>query len=105
VERIADHVCMLDRGRLVLDVSLDDLRAQYRQIDAVFPALPAARDFQLAGVESIRTSGQQLRVFASGNTDAIVERARDFHASSIQVTPVGLREIFLEKVRTPDALV
>jgi hypothetical protein len=28
-----------------------------------------------------------------------VERARDFHASSIQVAPVGLREMFLEKVK------
>jgi hypothetical protein len=28
-----------------------------------------------------------------------VERARDFYASSIEVTPVGLREIFLQTAR------
>jgi ABC-2 type transport system ATP-binding protein len=99
VERIADQVCMLEKGRLVLDVSLDDMRQSYRQIDCVFPSLPAAREFQLAGVESIRAKGLQLSVFTSGNTEAIVERARDFHASSIQVAPVGLREMFLEKVK------
>jgi ABC-2 type transport system ATP-binding protein len=99
VERIADHVCMLDKGRLVMDMSLDELRESYRQLDFVFPALPAAREFQLKGVESIRARGLQLSVFSSGNTEAIIERARDFHASSIQVIPVGLREIFLEKVK------
>jgi ABC-2 type transport system ATP-binding protein len=99
VERIADHVCMLDKGRLVLDVSLDDLRESYRQLDFVFPSLPSEREFQIAGVESIRASGHQWCVFSSGNTDAIIERARDFHASSIQVVPIGLREIFLEKVK------
>jgi ABC-2 type transport system ATP-binding protein len=99
VERIADHVCMLEKGRLVLDVSLDEMRQSYRQIDCVFPSLPAEREFQLAGVESVRVKGLQLSVFTHGNTDAIVERARDFHASSIQVAPVGLREMFLEKVK------
>src|SRR6267154_2369969 len=33
VERIADQVCMLEQGQLVLDVSLDDMRERYRQID------------------------------------------------------------------------
>jgi ABC-2 type transport system ATP-binding protein len=99
VERIADQVCMLEKGRLVLDMSLDDLRESYRQLDFVFPALPPEREFQIAGVESIRASGHQWSVFSSGNTEAIIERARDFQASSIQVAPVGLREVFLEKVK------
>ena len=47
----------------------------------------------------VRAKGLQLSVLTSGNTDAIVKRARDFHASSIQVAPVGLREMFLDKVK------
>ena len=99
VERIADHVCILEKGRLIVDASLDDLRQSYRQINLVFSCLPDEREFQLAGVESIRTSGHQMAVFVSDNADAIVERARDFNASSIEVAPVGLREIFLQTVR------
>jgi ABC-2 type transport system ATP-binding protein len=99
VERIADHVCILDKGRLVLDASLDDLRQSYRRISLVFACPPDESAFQIAGVESIRTSGHQMAVFASGNADAIVERARDFDASSIEVAPVGLREIFLQTAR------
>jgi ABC-2 type transport system ATP-binding protein len=93
------ELLILDEPSEGLDMSLDDMREKYRQIDLVFPALPAEREFQIAGVESIRAKGHQLSVFSSGNTEAIVERARDFHASSIQVVPVGLREIFLEKVK------
>ena len=33
------------------------------------------------------------------NADAIMERARDLHAGSIEAAPVGLREIFLQKVK------
>jgi ABC-2 type transport system ATP-binding protein len=99
VERIADNVCILDKGRLVMDTSMDDVRQSYRQITLAFPEIPSEREFQLAGVERIRTSGHQMAVFASGNADAVVERARDFHATSINVMPVALRDIYLETVR------
>jgi ABC-2 type transport system ATP-binding protein len=101
VERVADQVCILHQGRLVMDASLDDIRLSYRQIDMVFPLLRAGlqSEFQLDGVESIRTSGHQMSVFASRNADAIMERARDLHAGSIEAAPVGLREIFLHKVK------
>ena len=95
VERISDHVCVIDKGRLVLDESLDVLRQSWRQIDLVFPWAPDEADFRIAGVERIRTRGQQMSLFASGNLEGIVERARDFRASAVDVTPVGLREIFL----------
>lgn len=99
VERIADNVCILDKGRLIMDTSMDDLCQSYRQITFVFPEAPIEQEFRLAGVERIRTSGHQMAVFASGNMDAIVERARDFHATSIDVSPVGLRDIYLQTVR------
>jgi ABC-2 type transport system ATP-binding protein len=99
VERIADHVCVLDKGSLVLDAPIDDLRQSYRRVDLVFRTPPQAAAFQISGVEDIRTRGNHMSIFASGNADAVVARARDFDASSIDVVPVGLREVFLQKVR------
>ena len=40
-----------------------------------------------------------MSVFASGNAEAVIERARDLDAVSVEVAPVGLREIFLETVK------
>jgi ABC-2 type transport system ATP-binding protein len=99
VERIADRVCMLHRGSLVLDASLEDMRQSYRQIDLVFPSLPDESDVRLAGVESIRASGRQMSVVVSSNAEMIIERAHDLHASSVEVSPIGLREIFLQTVK------
>lgn len=99
VERIADQVCILHAGRLVLDSSLDDLRQSYRRIDLIFPSVPAEHDFRIMGVEDVRTRGHQMRVLASKNADAVVARAHDFEATSIDVTPVGLRDVFLQKVK------
>ena len=99
VERIADQVCILHAGRLVLDSSLDDLRQSYRRIDLIFPSVPAEHDFRIMGVEDVRTRGHQMSVLASRNADAVIARAHDFEATSIDVTPVGLRDVFLQKVK------
>ena len=99
VERVADDVCVIHKGRLAMNGSLDDLRQSYRQIDLVFNAVPDEVEFRLPGVERIWTQGHQMRIFASGNSEAVVERARSFYASSIDVAPIGLREIFLQRVK------
>jgi ABC-2 type transport system ATP-binding protein len=99
VERVADHVCILDNGRLLVDASLDQLRQSYRRIDLVFRFPPPEREFRISGVEKIRTSGNALSVFASMNAEAVVERAHDLNVVSVEVTPVGLRDIFLETVK------
>jgi ABC-2 type transport system ATP-binding protein len=99
VERIADQICILHAGRLVLDSSVDDLRQSYRRIDLVFPSTPAEHNFRIAGIEDLRTRGHQMSVLASRNAEAVVARARDFQATSIDVTPVALRDVFLQKVK------
>lgn len=99
VERVADHVCILEKGLLILDLSMDDIRRSYRQVDMVFASPAIAEDFRIRGVESIRAEGQQLRVFTNGAADHVVELARNRKASSIQVTSLGLREIYLRLVK------
>lgn len=99
VERISDHVCILDKGRLVVDAPLDELRQFYRRIDLVFPSAPVEHEFRMTGVERIHASGRQVTVLVSRNTEAVVARAQDLNAVSVEVAPVGLRDIFLETVR------
>ena len=97
VERIADQICILHAGRLVLDSSLDDLRQSYRRIDLVFPSIPAEHNFRIAGIEDVRTRGHQMSVLASRNAEAVVARAHDFHATSIDVTPVDCETSFCKR--------
>jgi len=99
VERIADHVCILDNGQLLLNSSLDQLRQSYRRIELAFAFAPSEHDFRISGVEKIRTKERHMSIFASSNAEAVIERAHDLHAVSVEVAPVGLRDIFLETVK------
>ena len=40
-----------------------------------------------------------MRVVVSGNVELLVERAHDLRASSVEVAPIGLREVFTETVK------
>ncbi len=99
VERVADRVCMIHRGRLVMDTSLDDLRESYRQIDLIFSEAPNEVDFRMPGVERIIARGSQMRIVVSRNAEEVLERARMYEANSIDVAPISLREIFLDRVK------
>ena len=99
VERIADQVCVLEKGCLLLDAPLDQLRQFWRRIDLVFDVPPPEIEFHISGVESIRISGRQVSLFVSRNAEAVIERARRLQTVSVEVAPIGLREIFLETVK------
>lgn len=98
VERIANNVCIIDKGRLLLAASVDELRRSYQQITLFFNDLPAESEFQLPGVKCLRTTGLKMVLFISGNPQTVVERARDFNATSVDVSPLALRDIYLQTV-------
>ncbi|NUQ27149.1 MAG: ABC transporter ATP-binding protein [Acidobacteriaceae bacterium] len=98
VERIADDVLMIDGGATVLDMSLEQIRENYRRISLGF-SNPAPQLQSILGVEKMRCDGRQISILASSNADAIAQMGRDRGAVDIDVSPVNLREIFLETVQ------
>lgn len=101
VERIADDILVIDQGRLVLDITLDEMREKYRWVTLGFDCPASEEDFRMPGVERIRAKGRQVSVLTKGSAEALVERGRGLGAVSVDVTPVSLREVFLETVQGP----
>jgi ABC-2 type transport system ATP-binding protein len=102
VDQIADHVAIIDRGRAVVSGALDDLREQYRRIQLVFDGEAPAAAFTSPGVVSIKRKGRMLTVLSSAGADAVVAEAQRLNPLTVDVTPVPLKDIFLETVITED---
>ena len=98
VERIADDILMIDRGVAVLDMSLEQIRENYRRV-FLGCSTTAPRLESIAGVEKMHCDGRQITILASSNADAIARMGRDHGAVDIHVSPVNLREILLETVQ------
>ena len=101
VDQIADHIAIVDRGRTVLAGALDDLRDSYQRVQLVFAG--AAPDVQLRspGVVRATRDGRVLTVLTR-ERDALIAETQSLSPASVDVSPVTLKEIFLESVRTED---
>jgi ABC-2 type transport system ATP-binding protein len=100
VELIADHIGIIDRGRMVVTGSLDDMKLRYQRLQVVCVnsvELPAR---WADGVESVRQEGRMISILASHNVDAIIEQAQSLPGAVVECFPVTLKEIFLEHVRS-----
>jgi ABC-2 type transport system ATP-binding protein len=100
VDLIADHIGIIDQGKMIVAGSLDDIKARYQRLQVVFVnpvGLPAR---WADGVESVRQEGRAVSILASHNIDAIVEQARSIPGAVVERFPVTLKEIFLEHVRS-----
>ena len=100
VDLIADHIGIIDQGKMIVSGSLDDIKARYQRLQVVFEnrvELPAR---WADGVESVRQEGRVVSILASRNVDAIVEQAQSIPGAVVERFPVTLKEIFLEHVRS-----
>jgi ABC-2 type transport system ATP-binding protein len=101
VERVADRVIILQSGRVVLEGSLEDLRARYRRIHLAFPMRAPVEEMKIDGVRKASSEGHVMSLLADGHHEEITGRAHALGAISVTVQPVSLRELFLESVEEP----
>jgi ABC-2 type transport system ATP-binding protein len=99
VERICDWVGIVDAGRMLLEARLDDIREHYRLVIAEGRDLPMER---AAPVESATRRGSFSRYLVARDADGFAARLRSLGASVTEVTPLSLRDVFLELVRKED---
>jgi ABC-2 type transport system ATP-binding protein len=98
VDQIADRIAIVDRGRVVVAGSLDDLREGYRRIQLVFDADAPEPAFRAPGIVRVNRTGRVLTLMASAGAERIVHEARALGPVSVDVIPMTLKDIFLETI-------
>ena len=101
VERAADAVAIMKKGKLIVSSGIDDLKTGEKIIEAVFagpvPDLNGlADDPRLLRIEQVGSS--TLRAVTRDDSDAIAQRIFALHPKSIRTIDLNLEEIFMNAV-------
>jgi ABC-2 type transport system ATP-binding protein len=98
LERIADSVGILDRGRLVLNGRLDALQSRTQRVQIIFPGEMPPPRLAIPGALRCTVAGPVVTAVIQATDPEAIEKIQRWPGVRVQVFPMGLEEIFLELV-------
>ncbi len=102
VERVSDHVTMIDQGRIVFSAPLDDIKATHRCLTLRFTEAralpPELAPPELAGALSWEGGGSEWTAMCHGQPGELQAAAASFGAELLEKRTPSLDEIFVARV-------
>ncbi len=99
VERIADRVAFLHRGRLFKECTLNELKAASRIIRVVFKQAPPPSFWQMEGLTNLVCRNNDYQFSVIGNFEAIYERCREIPHFRLEIINTSLEDIFVSTLK------
>lgn len=103
VERAAETIAVIDRGRLALSGSVDELKADRKIVEGVFPddTYATAQFANDARIARIDKNGRILRLLVTSDAQEVGARLEALGAAGVRALDLNLEDIFLYAV-SPD---
>lgn len=100
VERAAERIAVIDRGRLVLEGLVDDLKADRKIVEGVFPDVTFTLDGIANDTRVARADRTEriVRILVTDGADEIARRLSGAGAVGVRVLGLNLEDIFLYAV-------
>jgi ABC-2 type transport system ATP-binding protein len=99
VERVSDHVTMINRGKIIFSAPLDDIKATHRCLTLHF-AQARSRPPELAGVLTWEGAGHEWTAVYHGQPGELQAAAASCGAQVLDKRVPSLDEIFVARVGT-----
>lgn len=103
LERVAEHVGIMDRGRMLAAGRLDDLQSGMRRVQVIFDGTAVPDDFHIPGSVRSRTEGPVLTAVARITNPAQLDEIRAHPGVRVSEFPLGLQDLFIELLDRPEA--
>jgi ABC-2 type transport system ATP-binding protein len=100
VERAADHVAIMHRGKTVVQGEVEQLRADEKVIEATFDGpVPVIGGLEGdAHVRRVTRQGRLLRVYVTGGGNGVASAVESARPTSLRIMNQNLEDIFLAAV-------
>lgn len=95
LERMADQVAAIMKGKLLFNRSLDEIKADTRKIQAIFPEGLPAEIRKLPETLSVEEEGKVFTIVVGSRFAEILEIVKSFNPTYVETVDVGLEELFI----------
>jgi ABC-type multidrug transport system ATPase subunit len=99
IEQIADHIGIMDHGKILLEGPLDDIRAGFRRLTVTGSALPASGP----SILRMKREAHATHYVIQRDPETFTEELARNGATIVDSSPLSLNEIFLELCRTEES--
>lgn len=99
VERVADQVAIIDRGKLLAVKPLDELKTTVKKIRIVFQQEPGVDFLSWPGVREVNRQGSAFLLAVDDRLPDILGRLKEYPHFALEVIDQNLEEIFIDKIR------
>ena len=96
LERLAEMVGVMDRGRMVMSARLDDLKTRTKRVQVIFDAPAPPGDFRVPGAVRETREGPVVTAVARIESDTQLDAVRRIPGVRVNVFPLGLEDAFIE---------
>src|SRR5438093_4777232 len=96
LERVADHIGVIDSGRMAISARLEDVLNRTKRVQVIFEDEPAPAHFAIPGAVRTRRAGSVVNAIVQWADRGALNDLCDLNNGHVQVFPMGLEEIFIE---------
>jgi ABC-2 type transport system ATP-binding protein len=96
LERIAEHVGIMENGRMVESARLDELQTTAKRVQVIFEGSAPPPDFRIPGAVRVRADGPVVSAVVRLGNDAELDVVRRIPGARVNVFPLGLEDMYIE---------
>lgn len=101
LERIAEHVAMMDRGRIMRSLRLDEWLQGTKRVQVVFDGDTVPSGFTIPGTTRSRAEGPVFTALVELTNEDQLNHARSIRGARVNVFTMNLEEIFIDLLERP----
>ncbi|MBR1481384.1 MAG: ABC transporter ATP-binding protein [Ruminococcus sp.] len=99
LEDLCDRVCLMHRGKVLMERDIDSLRAEFRKVQIAFREIPRVPNlFEGIRVVNVWRNGNVFNVTIRGTEEEFMPRLKALQPSYISAMPLTLEEIFISEM-------
>jgi ABC-2 type transport system ATP-binding protein len=104
VERAAERIAIIGNGRIALEGSVDELKADRKIVEGIFPSQSFSMEAFTVDQRVLRIdrNGRIVRILTRSDASEVLSRLENMGASGLRVVDLNLEDIFLFAVSPDD---